>query len=193
MTGRNRGCTRTAAFAMAVAVTGQTAALAQEGAAIAFDGAYGGLNITALKGGLSDGIDSIDFGRGLIGGGFLGYNHQAGDVVIGGEVVVNTGKARVYGEGVNITYVADLRARIGRVVGDHFVYLSGGVSALQTSGAIRGKRVPLANVGAGIETPLGEALFFGADYTHRTTDVRVFGAPITVGYHNIGARIGYRF
>jgi len=182
-----------AALAVVAMLAGVAQAAADEASVHGFSGPYAGVSATALKGFLSAGSARVDFGEGALGGGFIGYNHRAGDFVLGAEAAVQTGRASVFGETVSITYVADLRARLGRVYGDTFVYVAGGASALHTSGAIRGARVPLANLGAGVEVPLSEEMFLGADYTLRVTRSRVFNTRVTAGYHNAQARIGYRF
>lgn len=188
---------RIAAAALAASLLPATLSLAGETTAATpandFSGAYAGVSATGFDGSVTYRNRTWSFGHGVLGGGFVGYNMREGDFVFGAEASAHTGTATARGQDLSVDLILDLRTRAGYVFGDSLAYVAGGVSALSLSDRGFSETYPFVNIGAGVEVPLTDRVFVGADYTYRKAWFSMLGDEYTAGYHNVQARIGYRF
>lgn len=179
-----------------VALTAATSAQAQDVA-----GFYGGLSA-----GTPDGDNFLDYGSeynfdGAAVGAFIGYNTINGDWVYGGEIAytpgidVSDGGTSFY-SGMGLSDVVDFKGRLGRVFGKTLAYGSIGytVSGVNASGDTSSHANGL-NFGIGVEHPIGNRAFIGAEIMRRSLDVDpglyIFSDSVNV--NSASVRFGMRF
>jgi opacity protein-like surface antigen len=115
-------------------------------------GAHGGYGFSRMPGGYDEVGDHGSFSinpRGAVGGGQFGYNWQAGAWVYGIEVDGTWGgikKSRIDGDGdtqkLETNALASARLRVGGVMGDTLVYLTGGVGFARSALTVTGTDTP---------------------------------------------------
>ncbi|MBF9059561.1 outer membrane beta-barrel protein [Rhodobacterales bacterium HKCCSP123] len=175
-----------------------------------FDGFYGGLSFAGVRASgdyelfqecvsqCGPGITgSYDFDHGHGFGGFLGYNHQQGNVVFGGEGRLLS-FSDIGDEFLSIESVVDISARIGLPLGDALLFGGGGVSfanydALGISGSMSGYHLR-----AGIEYNITDRWFVGGDFTMRQFDDVEIEYPSatetsSIDINSVSLRAGIRF
>lgn len=188
--------------AVEIAVKSSGAAmLAMAGAAHAqdFDGPYAGLSYTNGSGSFLDNFFapvtySLD---GNAAGGFVGYNHVAGDWLFGAELAFSNGSYESYTDdaGTNpylaIENIRDFKARAGRIFGKTLVY---GVIGRSTANIDLfddffsdpdGSGTATA-LGLGFQTQLGNRMFIGGEYLTRDFSI---DDPQTAFYAAEGAQL----
>jgi outer membrane immunogenic protein len=115
-------------------------------------GAHGGYGFSRMPGVYDEAGDNGSFAidpRGFVGGGQVGYNWQAGPWVYGVEVDgtwSDMKKSRVDREGdaqrLKTDTLASARLRVGGVMGNTLVYLTGGIGYAHSSLTVSGSDVP---------------------------------------------------
>lgn len=181
------------------------ALLAAAGSAPAQDwgGFYGGVTAGTDSGemqyfvnfGTPDTVEDIDGTRlGLFGG----YNIVRGGLVYGGEIGYSTGDTG-YAPDYGFTRFLDLKARLGRATGGVLLYgtlgwtvgdwKEEGFPALRADGPV---------FGFGIDVPVSERVFLGAEYLWRQVESENFPAPVAGtdvagDFGTLSVRAGLRF
>lgn len=129
------------------------------------------------------------------GGGFIGYRHDLGDLVVGAEVST-TALVNVYQAAFpawKFTSLTDLRATLGYDMGDALVYVAGGytTSAFQTPVKYTYDGF---NVGAGIDYMVTDNFFLGGEVVYRNLSRTPAVVPAWTGtFTSVQVRAGYRF
>lgn len=122
----------------------------------------------------------------LVYGVFAGYNHQAGNMVFGGELELGSGNFSV--AGVGLDYLARIKGRVGVAQDNVLVYGVGGVAYASLTNASDWGYFG----GIGVEVGMGNNWFGGMEATHhRFNDFD--GSGVNARVNVLTARVGFRF
>lgn len=172
-------------------------------------GAYVGLQASAVDGtnSLDTGEDVFDFSGGLYGV-HVGYDHDFGRFVLGGEFEYGQGSVGsdltpAFGggdAGIDLDWVARLKLRAGYDLGRTLVYATGGASraSASTSAGFVGSdpgQVDGYFLGAGISFQITERFTAGAEVlSDRFGDFEnSLQTDTETGLTSVSVRLGYRF
>lgn len=172
-------------------------------------GAYIGLQASAVDGtnSLDPGADVFDFNGGLYGA-HVGYNHDFGRFVLGGELEYDQGNVGsefkpafgVGDAGIDLDWIARLKLRAGYDLGRTLVYATGGAARASASTApgipgIDPGKMDGYFLGAGIDHQITEQFTVGVEVlTHRFGDFENSTLVDTeTDLTSISLRIGYSF
>ena len=172
-------------------------------------GAYVGLQASAVDGTTArdPGADVWDFNGGLYGA-HVGYIHDYGRFVLGGELEYDQGNVGsefrpafgVGDAGVDLDWIARLKLRAGYDLGRTLVYATGGAARASASTApglpgIDPGKMDGYFLGAGIDHQIAEQFTAGVEVlTHRFGDFE--NSPLVdteTDLTSISLRFGYRF
>ena len=123
--------------------------------------------------------NSIDQ-KGFLGGGFAGYNYDAGGVVVGAEADIGYSgvKGDNAGTSVKSGVEGSLRARVGYDLTPAMVYATGGIAAtnLEVKDATSDSNKTLLGVtlGAGVETKITESITARTEYRYTNYQTQTF-------------------
>ena len=155
-----------------------------------------------------------DQGTGFVGGGFVGFNYQINNVVLGVETdLFGTSIEKRYTDGFwstekyGLDYLGTVRGRLGYAIGGWMPYLSGGFAygraKYELSDPIDGtfkaeKSLGGWTVGAGVDIALTPNWFGRIDYRYYDLDKKTFqingaATSLEVAGHLVTAGIGVKF
>lgn len=126
--------------------------------------------------------------------GFVGYRHDMGRMVVGGELST-TFDVDMYQQNFPtwaFQSVTDLRATLGYDMGRALVYASAGYTSTGFDVSGTGYTYDGWNAGIGIDYLLSDRVFLGAEYVHRDvarTDLSSWNAT----FDTLHLRIGMKF
>jgi outer membrane immunogenic protein len=138
--------------------------------------------------------DDYELDDSFFGGGYVSYQRQFGNLVVGAEA------RALLGEQIEIDYPSfayegfyDLNAKVGFSTSSALVYTSGGVTwaDIEEDGVDYNRQG--YNVGAGVDFKVTENVYFGGEYTFRTlgADCEPHGDPFKLTHHSVSLKIGY--
>jgi len=163
---------------------------ALRGSIDAWSGIYAAANIGYDNISDYNGVVS-DYGEGSIYGGVIGYNHQIDEnFVIGIEGDYNKyGISFTKASFIDVVNVSSLRGRIGFIVGDAMVYVTGGAAYGTTN-------INLADygrvIGVGVDYKFTDYIFAGINYQHY--NFRNFdNSGIRADLDSLRLRVGMQF
>lgn len=127
-------------------------------------------------------------------GGFLGYRHDLGNFVLGGEIARSFGTDLYQNAFPTWAFqnFTDVRVSVGRDFGRALVYLSGGYTTSGFNVGVTPFTYDGWNAGIGLDYMVSDRFFLGAEYVHRSvsrTDNRAWTGEFGV----LQVRGGFRF
>lgn len=139
--------------------------------------------------------DTYDLKATPFAGGFLTYNHQIGNVVLGADVKAQFGK-QLEVDYPTFFYTAfyDLNGRIGFAHGDALIYASGGVTIAGISEDGVAFQRTGHNLGVGIDYRVADHVVVGAEYTYRSLEAicEPHDEPFELNGHAVQLRLGFQ-
>ena len=151
---------------VAALAVGSTAVYAQTD----WTGAYAGLSVSKFDGNFVDGTTYAEIDA-AVGGVFLGYNHDFGNFLLGGEVALGGTINGNDGGEYSLENLVDIKAKVGKSFGNTLIYgLVGYSTASDNTFNVNWGSTSGASYGVGVEQKLSDKFSVGLEYLHRNMD-----------------------
>ncbi|WP_323036025.1 outer membrane protein [Pararhodobacter sp.] len=160
-----------------------------------WSGVYGGVYHGRASGEMFDigGPYDLDSGSNFTGL-FLGYRHDMGDYVVGGEIssTVAMNMQQAAFPTWEFERMTDIRATVGRDFGRTLVYVAGGYTTSTFSPGGGSTTYNGWNLGIGLDYRVTDRFFVGVEYVHRDLS-RSDLATWTGEFGTVQIRAGFQF
>jgi outer membrane immunogenic protein len=133
-------------------------------------------------------------GDGFLGGGYASYNHDFGDIVVGGEVDADFARVKFDNSSARIDRAARAKARVGYDFGNAMLYGTGGVAYARIKNTATNTRSDDIGyvAGAGVDFAATDNIVVGTEYLyHRFSDFDNSTDKLTG--HTVKAKAGVKF